>query len=130
MAKRPPGLVLDQKGDGFVLRRTDDAGKTATVTLTKEDIITLSQSIPSLRDHILAGQSLGASGISAVAVTEVAQIVLNHDVHRSEIHLTMIDRYGARVGFALPLEIAQLLADRLPARLDLIERTARTRTYQ
>jgi hypothetical protein len=130
MAKRPPGLVLDPKGDGFVLRRTDAAGKTTSVTLTKDNIITLSQSIPSLRDHILAGQSLGAGAISAVAMTEVAQIALNHDVHQSEIHLTMIDRHGARVGFALPPVVARALADRLPARLDLIEGVARTRTRQ
>jgi hypothetical protein len=130
MAKRQPDIVLDQKGDDFVLRRADAAGKTTSIALSKDDILTLSQALPALRDRILAGQSLAGGAISAAAMTEVAQIELNHDVHHSEIHLTMIDRHGARMGFALPPEVARPLADRLPRRVDLIEGAARTRTRQ
>ena len=128
---KPPGITLDPKGNDFILRRTDTKGRTNSITLTKDDILTLSQSIPSLRDHILSGQSPGdGTAISFVAVTEVAQIGLNTDVHRSEIHLTMIDRHGAHVGFALSPEIARYLAQRLPARVAEIEAAASTRVRQ
>jgi hypothetical protein len=129
-ARKKPGITLASKGDDFVLRRTDASGKTTSLTLSKDDILTLSQAIPSLRGHVLAGQSPGGGAISAVAMTEVVQLELNHDVHKSEIHLTMIDRHGARVGFALPPAVARPLADRLPARVDLIEAAATTRTRQ
>jgi hypothetical protein len=130
MPKKTPGLSLDPKGDDFILRRTSTNGKTVSVTLSNDDIITLAQSIPSLRDRILAGHNLTRGAISAVVMTEVTQVVLNTDLHRSEIHLTMIDRHGAQVGFALPLKIARPLVDRLPVRVAQIEAAAKSRIRQ
>jgi hypothetical protein len=59
---KPPRITLEPKGNDFVLQRTSAAGRTISITLSKDDILTLSQSIPSLRDHILAGQSPGEEG--------------------------------------------------------------------
>jgi hypothetical protein len=63
-------------------------------------------------------------------MTDVARIALSVDLHLSEIHLTMIDRHGARVGFALPLELAQELAERLPVGVAEIAEAAKTWTRQ
>jgi hypothetical protein len=57
MAKRTPGLVINEKGEDFVLRRTNAAGRTFAMTLTENDILTLVQSAQRLRDRILARRS-------------------------------------------------------------------------
>jgi hypothetical protein len=125
-----PKLTLEEDGVNFVLRSANEAGSTNSLTLSADDILTLAQSIPSLRDRVLARRSPAGGSVSAVVMTDVAQIALNTDLHRSEVHLTMIDRHGAQAGYALPPKVARLLADRLPLRVAEIEAAAKTRTRQ
>lgn len=124
-----PNLSLEETKSGFVLSGATANGRTKTsVLLNEDDIITLAQSLPPLRDRILARQS--RPGAEAIAMTPVAQIALNVDFHKSEVHLLMIDRHGARTGFALPPEIARELAERLPVRLDEIDVAMKVRPRQ
>jgi hypothetical protein len=118
-------LQLDPNGDGFMLRRTDDAGHVTEIELSADNVLTLARSAQSLTDQILAKQS--RSGADAVNVTEVARIGLNHDLHATEIHLSFFDRHGAQMIFALLPQFAQHLVDRLPGWIDKISQSPKTK---
>jgi hypothetical protein len=105
-------LTLDPQGDNFLLRQVTTEGTAVSMTLSDSDVLKLAQSARTLRHHVLAKRS--REGAEAVALTPVAQIELNTDLHDSEIHLAMIDGHGAKEGFLLTLDLAQSLLHRLP----------------
>jgi hypothetical protein len=110
-------LSLDPDGDDFVLHRKAEDGTVTTMKLSATDVLTLAQSAQSLRDHILAKHSREGAEHSPVAVTPVAQVGLDDGSLGETIHLTMIGPSGSRAIFELPLQIADLLMQRLPPRL-------------
>jgi hypothetical protein len=118
-------LQLDPSGDIFILRRTYADGKVTQIELSGDNVLTLAQSSQSLSDQILAKQS--RSGADAVRVTEVAQIGLNHDLHATEIILSLIDRHGAELKFLLRPELARHLVDRLPHWIGKIDQSPKTK---
>src|SRR5258708_40236078 len=118
-------LQLEPNGDRFTLRRTDVAGNVTTIDLSEDNILTLARSAQSLTDHILAKRS--RSEVAAVNVTEVARIGLNHDLHSTELHLSLFDRHGAEMTFSLSPEFAQHLADRLPGWIGKIAQSPKTK---
>lgn len=107
-------LDLVEDGDDYILHVTDAAGQTTQTRLTGDQVLKLAQSARSLMGRILARRNPATAGTEAVLVTPVAQIELNDDSLTSEIHLTLIDQYGARLICGLPIQIAELLVDRLP----------------
>jgi hypothetical protein len=117
MPKRNPGLTLDSKGNDFIMRRTTANGRTAGITLSDDDVLTLAQSAPLLRNRILSKRTPGGGSVSAVFVTPVVQIHLTVDVLEENILLTMIDRSGAQTAFSLPDDIARHIAERIPEHL-------------
>jgi hypothetical protein len=117
VTKRKPGLSLDPKNGDFVLRRTTENGNTRSITLSRDDVLTLAQSTQRLRDHILAQHSPAGGTISMVAVTPVVQTGLNVDVLSGDVFLTMVSSSGAQATFSFPQDIARNLADRISARL-------------
>jgi len=121
-------LSLDPHGKDFVLKRTSESGETVEIILSAMDVLTLAQSAQRLKDHILAQQS--RSGVSMGVHMPVAQVSLNTDIHVHEILLGLIDGNGAEQRFALPLEVAKPLAERLPVRIAEIEAVIPTRTRQ
>ena len=92
-------LSLEPHGDGYLLRRTGAGGDVAEIKLSEANVITLAQSARQLTDRILARRS--RPGADAVSLMPVEQIELNMDLHRTCVHLTLIDSSGARVGFSL-----------------------------
>jgi hypothetical protein len=116
MSDKKPSLSLEPVGREFKLTRIDGHGKRSEMSLSSDNIMTLAQSAQRLRDRILSSNT--RSGVTAVAPTIVAQVELNDALLHSEILLTMIDRHGARACFALPVEIAELLVEKLPPRID------------
>jgi hypothetical protein len=120
-------LTLAPHADGFLLTQSDTG---VSIAISNDDILSLAQSLPALRDRVLARHSPIGDSVSAVAMTPVTQIALNTDVHKTEIHLTMYDRHGARLGFALGSEVARPLAERLPVRLAEIATASKNRVRQ
>jgi hypothetical protein len=97
--------------------------------LSRDNVITLAQAAPLLRDQFLS--ELSRSGVIAVPAMAVSQISLNTDIHVTEIHLTMFDQNGEpTAAFRLPLHVAKPLAEHLPARIAEIENQERKRTKQ
>jgi hypothetical protein len=117
MAK--PSLLLEPRGKEFVLTRVDDRGSRTAMVLSEEDIMVLGQSAQRFRDVVLARQS--RAGAIAVVLTPVAKVALDLDVHKTEIHMAMIDPNGTALWFLLPSDIARQLVERLPVRLAEIE---------
>jgi hypothetical protein len=62
MPKRALGLTLDPKGEDFILRRTNAAGRTVSMTLSEDNVLTLAQSAQRLQDHILVRRSRSGAG--------------------------------------------------------------------
>jgi hypothetical protein len=127
MPKREPGLTLDPKGDDFILRHTAADGKTRSLSLSDNDVLSLAQSAPVLRDRILAKRNPAGGGFSAVYATPVVQIGLAPDALGENILLTMVAPSGAQVTFGLPRHIAQHLAERLPDHLAQVQGPQPTR---
>jgi hypothetical protein len=121
MSENAASIALEQTPEGFVLRRTDTAGKTDELTLSAEDVLRLAQSAQRLRDHILAQRNPRGDSVSATVVTPVARIRLGPDALGESILLAMIDGSGAEMTFSLVPEVARPLAERLPVHLARIE---------
>jgi hypothetical protein len=120
-------LNLEPHGQGFLLTQSDTG---VSMAISDDDILSLAQSLPALRDRVLARYSPKGGSVSAVAMTPVTRIVLNTDAHNTEIHLTLVDRHGARLRFALDADIAGLLAERLPVLVAEIDTVSKGRARQ
>jgi hypothetical protein len=117
MPKRPPGLTLDPQGNDFVLRRTTPDGKTRSLVLSDDDVLSLAQSAPLFRGRILSKRNPEGGTLSAVYATPVVQIGLAPDALGENILLTLIAPSDAEVTFELPPHIVGHLVQRLPAHL-------------
>ena len=114
-------LKLMPKGNSYILSRSLPDGTSAEIALSEENVISLAQSARRLMDHILAQHTPKEGSVAPIATTPVAQVVLNTDVHRTEILLTMIAPSGAREAYALPLSVAKPLSERLQVKVAEIE---------
>lgn len=119
-------ISLDSAGNDFVFRRTYANGRREEMILSRQNVLMLAQSAQRLKIRLLVKQS--RPGVDAVVLTPVARIGLNTDVHKTMIHLTMIDQQGEEMGFLLPMEVARPLAEGLPVRLAEIDCTTKTLT--
>ena len=117
MKRGKSGLDLKEDGDDFLLCVTDLAGTTTETKLTADQVPILSQSAPVFRERILARYKPSAGGTDVVLATPVVQIGLNEDSLGEEILLTLVAPNSARLTYALPMHIAEHLAERLPIRV-------------
>jgi hypothetical protein len=78
-------------------------GRTSAITLSTEDVITLAQSSQRLQNHILRRRS--RPGAVPVPITEARNIALTEDIHESQVHVVMIDPFGARTHPAPPIAV-------------------------
>jgi hypothetical protein len=118
-------LALEARGKDFALVRIDDGGNRSEMLLSEDNVIMLAQSARLIVDQLLAQRS--RPGADPVLLMPVVQVGLNTDLHKSAIHLTMIDHRGNEIGFLLPPEVARPLAERLPVRLAEIEKAKPTK---
>lgn len=116
-----PKLTIVSSGALYHLRSETDDGTQQEMVLSSDDVLALSQSALQLTDHIL--RSMAPQGKSAVPrlTADVRATILNTDLHKSQIVLTMELSDGLQVSFALPFSVAKPLAERLPARVAEIE---------
>jgi hypothetical protein len=115
------------EGEEFLLSRLNEDGSTSEMLLGEADVRTLAQAAQRVMAELLARRSPKGGTASLVLVTPVAQVRLNTDLHQSEIHLGLIDGKGAEAVFVLAPDVARLLAERLPMRLEQIEQARPTR---
>jgi hypothetical protein len=107
-------LNLEEKDDGYVITRTDKGGHQTNLWLSEDDILTLSQSAAGLRQSILAKRNPATGGVEAVFATVVSQFSVLPDTLSQDVLLTLVGPNGAQTIFAIPPEVAPLLAERLP----------------
>ncbi len=110
---------------GYIV--SNDAGD--ELVLSEDDILTLAQSARLLRDQLLARRTRGAKATARPAAP-VSEVVLNVDLHKTVLYLLMIDPKGVEAGFALPLNVAKQLAEKLPGRVAEIETAEANREIQ
>jgi hypothetical protein len=111
--------TLEPHPNGFLLRQTDSAGHTSEIILTEKSVPSLAQSSLRLRANILAKYSRGET--DAVATSFVSRVGLGTDVHKSQVFLTLYDTQDVPTVFAVPLEVAKPLSERLPVKVAEIE---------
>jgi hypothetical protein len=118
-------ISLEQRDDDYALIRVAANGTKSEMLLSAANILTLAQSAQQLKDQLLP--KLSRPGADAVLMTPVVRVGLNVDLHKTAIHLMMIDPNGAQMAFSLPPELGRSLAERLPARLAEIEKEKATK---
>jgi hypothetical protein len=107
-------LDLQEKDGGYLVTKRGDSGREESIWLSEDDVLTLSQSAAGLRQSILAKRSPESGGVAAVFATIVAQFSVVPDTLSQDVLLTLVGPNGAQTIFAIPPEVAPLLADRLP----------------
>lgn len=127
MLKRTPGLHLDEKGDGFILRRITPSGRTMGMSLSAEDVLSLAQSAQALRIRALSRHDPEGGSVRAVYATPVVQIALQPETLGERILLTMVPPSATQLTFALPLHIVEYLVERLPDYLARAKATTPTK---
>ena len=118
-------LSLKREGKDVVLRQVDAEGNRSAIRLSENNFRTLALSARQLLDRILAERS--RRGANVMASIRVAQCILNTDLHKSVILLTMVDPNGEKMSFEIPPDVGRQLSDRLPA---LLAKTQEPRTKQ
>jgi len=70
-------------------------------------------------------QTMAQQGVEPLIAVPVSRVLLNTDLHRSEILLKIFDEYGNETGFAFPVEIAEALSSALPRHLARLKPSTR-----
>jgi hypothetical protein len=125
MALKPGRLDLEEEGNEFVLTRTTEDGEFHSIGLSVEDVLTLAQSGPLLRQRILERQPQGDGAISAVAATPVAETKAFLDALGETILLHLISPGGSHVVFELSPERSTELARSLVSRVSEVNSPAK-----
>ena len=105
-------LELHLEKHGYVLRKTNPDGTTNELSLTDDDLLTLSHSALHWGELVLESQP---EGVNPIAATPVDNMALNCDHHRTEIHLELFRNGEQFQILAVPASTAGHLADRLPS---------------
>ncbi len=121
------GLKLEEDGSDFVLSVTAKDGAISTVRLTEDQMMTLSQSAPGIRERILLRRSPEGADVSAVIVTPVNRIGIQPDSLGESVLLTLQSATQGRMVYGLSPQIARLILEHLPPSLAEIESARPTR---
>jgi hypothetical protein len=119
MAKREPGVSIDQKGTGFILRRTVESGRISQITLSAQDVLQLAQSAHNFRQTAMSLLYPAAAG--AVYATPLDRIAVTRDALGKNILLSMADRSGGSTIFEASPGIAADLAEKIRSSLAEIQ---------
>lgn len=112
------GLDVAEENDDFILSATDTGGHVASLRLTEEQMITLCQSAPAIRDRIVLRRSPEGADVSAVVVTPVSHVGIQSDSLKESVLLTLQSETRGRLTFALAPRGARLILEHLPKCLD------------
>ena len=123
-------LSIDQREGGFalVLKRTD--GSVKELPLTAEDVLQLNQLVPPTAHRILQSQYVHIGQKTQRFVTPIKGFVLNSDLLAQQVLLTIEDRLGANVTYAMLPQDAHNLAASLVRWAESVAQTSSTSTRQ
>jgi hypothetical protein len=107
-------VQIEVSGNNYVVENIIDGVKQSMV-LSPADILKLAANAAKLQDQILG--SLHRKGAAANAHIQVAQVSLDHTVHRDEIVMRITDRNQTSMSYLLTLQQALLLAQGLTQRV-------------
>src|SRR6266481_103970 len=113
-------LAFQGEGDDFRLVRIDAKGQRSEIVLAESNVVALMKLIQQTLPTILAKrltETMVQQGVEPLIAVRVSRVLLNTDLHRSEILLKIFDEYGNETGFAFPVEIAEALSSALPRHL-------------
>jgi hypothetical protein len=114
-------LSLVQDGDQYRLVRRNEDGSETEMQLSETDVMSLAQSAALLAQTVVSKRNQESPGLNAALVSEVRNIGLNSDHHKSELHLEIFPANGPKIIFALQMPLARSLAARLPTYLDELD---------
>jgi hypothetical protein len=107
-------VQIDVSGDNYVVENMMDGVKQSMI-LSPADILKLAANAPKLQDQILG--SLHRKGAVPHVHLQVAQVALDHTVHRDEIVMRITDRNQVSMSYLVTLQQALLLAQGLTQRV-------------
>jgi hypothetical protein len=107
-------VQIEASGDNYVIENIMDGVK-QSMTLSPADILKLAANAPKLQDQILG--SLRRKGAEPNVHLQVAQISVDHTVHRDEIVMRITDRNQASMSYLITLQQALILAQGLTQRV-------------
>jgi hypothetical protein len=110
-------ITIEPDGDEFLLSRGNEK-----IRLAAKELLDLSQSIHGFRVSLLA-KLFPAEGLRMEALIPVTRISLDLDIHKQDLHLGLADQNNTFVHYEIPLQIVELLAEKLPTYLAQMKRS-------
>jgi hypothetical protein len=114
MGEIPPGLSFDENDDGFVLHRKGADSAVTSITMSKEELLGLYETIVSWRDRVVTEAQAKSGQVQAIVFQPVVDFGLAHETLGQHILLTLVAPTGGRRTFALPPHVAEGLVEHLP----------------
>jgi hypothetical protein len=112
MPKRQPGITLDDTATGFIMRRTTSDGKTTGLTLSIEDVLSITQSAIELQKRALSRIQPKGGSVTAVFATRVTYLNLSPDSLNENLLLQIKVQSGPDITLELPPPVAADFVDR------------------
>ena len=112
------GLSIDPVGDHFILRRDRADGENASISLTPEEMLTLAEMAPSLRQQALRMiYPQGTSSVQAIMAMDVFDFQLRPEVLEAKLLLML--RLGTTGSSSVAYAFSRTLVDRLAREISL-----------
>lgn len=133
MVEQTERMFFDGRGKDVALVRVDKNGNRSELVMPTAAVLSMPKLVRETIRIILAQASqrpAAQPGTLPKAFFPVTRVGLNVEPTTHEILLEMHDTYGNESGFALPIEVAKPLAERLPVRLKEAEAAAKAQKKQ
>lgn len=108
-------LNLAIAGDGFILSRVDANGVRTEMALSEAEVISLIHNARLEIDRLLEQRRRGSIGPRMTI--GVREAVVNTNLHKTTLGLTLIDFEGREFSFAIQVDTARAMAAALPRRV-------------
>jgi len=113
----PTSFELLETESGGMIRGSDGEGGTTEIYLSSTDVYVLARSAHQLRDRLLSQLAAGRGSVVPRVSVRVVAANVNVDLLVGAVQLSLTDPTGLETTYELSDEVAEFLAERLPARL-------------
>ena len=113
----PTSFELFETESGGMIRGSDGEGGTTEIYLSSTDVYVLARSAHQLRDRLLSQLAAGRGSVVPRVSVRVVAANLNVDLLVGAVQLSLTDPTGLETTYELSDEVAEFLAERLPAQL-------------
>lgn len=124
-------LTIEERENHFILVHTDRNGKSEQLKLSETGLIFLSRMLPQTLQKITAARAslkMVEQGISPLVAVPVDRVSVNLDVHKMEVLVALVDRFGNEAGFVFGPDLARRVAEEIALRVSEIERIKTTKS--